>query len=106
MEARMTPSHAHPGTPAPRALLRLALLLFLAVLASACGRTASESDGGRNGAGGTPYREHPDPAAEARAAQKVLRARDTPLEVGAQAPAIPGLEAGVKRFVVFYRGHW
>ena len=68
------------------------------LLCAACGETPRSTD--------APYREPVDPVKDAKVAERTLAPRDTPLEIGATAPPLPGVEATEKRVVVFYRGHW
>ena len=80
------------------------VLAALGVLAlAACGDDTPGEDAGSAEA---PYRESIDPERTARVASRALPKRDTPIEVGAQAPAFEALPEGKPAIVVFYRGHW
>lgn len=92
--------------------IRRSLFAVLAagVLAlGACGDAPSQPDpagAGDGDADAAPYREQIEPARTAKVAKRTLPKRDTPLAVGAEAPAFDALPAGKTAVVVFYRGHW
>jgi len=76
-----------------------------------CGREIDRADGRSAGASAaTPpvpvEREALSEADEAELRTLKLEARDTPLAVGAKAPAFEGLPSQRRTVIVFFRGEW